>query len=233
MNDAPQPTPTPTPSPTPSPTPAPGSPPSSPTPASQVPGPDDAAARAIAEEVARRAQATPPTPEPPKTPPPDPGDTRATPYKMEEMKLPDGVEIHQPSQESFVKLVNEHAIPRKTVDALLNLQADVMKAASEMGSKAFTDLQAAWQDEVQKHPTIGGAHLQGHLANIGKLIDFAGPVLSPKVRAAFDLTGAGNHPAIVEWLSGIAKELVESGHISGGPPLTPGAAADRIYDGKK
>lgn len=196
-------------------------------------GPDDAAARTIAEEVARREAASKTPPEPPKATPPDPGDTKTNPYKMEEMKLPDGVEVHAPSQEKFVKLINEHGIPRKTVDALLELQTGVMKAASEAGSKAFTDMQAAWQDEVQKNPNIGGEKLQGNLSNIGKLIDMAGPVLSPKVRAAFDLTGAGNHPAVVEWLSGIARELVESGHISGGPAMTPQAVADRIYDGKK
>jgi hypothetical protein len=229
MNDVQTPTPTP-PTPTPpslTPTP-PGSPPSS-TPSLA----DGEAARLIAEEALRKAEAPPPKVEPPKAQAPDPNDTKANPYKIDELKIPDGFEPDPVAAESFVKLVNEHGISRSTASALIEMQAGIMKAASDASSKAFTDMQAAWQDEVQKNPNIGGQKLQSNLSNIGKLIDFAGPVLAPKIRAAMDLTGAGNHPAVVEWLSGIAKELVESGHISGGPPMTTQAAADRIYDGKK
>lgn len=153
-------------------------------------------------------------------------DTKVNPFKVEEIKLPDGIEADKALQDGFVKLVNEHGIPRSAAAALIDLQANAMKAASEANSKLWNDTQEKWQNESKADSEIGGDKLQPALTSISKLVDHYG---GTPLREALDVTGAGNHPIVIKAFAKIAKDLGESYFVSGSATNTPQSAADRIY----
>lgn len=203
------PTPTPTPTPTlinqpagdPAPTPTP-----TPTPAPEPPKPEDSAAPKV-----------------------DPAlDTKANPFKAEEIKFSSAdVTIDPALGDEFAAIVNEHGIPRDVAAKLISLQEKAMLANSETSSRAWTETQDKWAKDVQNDPEIGGTNLAPTMGKIGQLLDTYG---SAEVRQAFDLTGAGNNPHIVKFMSKVANVLSESGFISSAlAPQGEKSAAEILY----
>lgn len=141
-------------------------------------------------------------------------DTRANPFKADEIKLAEGFEVDEATTKSFVDVVNKFGLPRDAVAELVTLQSNAMKAASEKGSALWTKMQEDWQKEIQADPDIGGEKLKENLGAVAKVLDKYG---TPDLRAAFDLTGAGNNPHVIRFMAKIAKELNEPGPTTGVP----------------
>lgn len=200
----PDPTPSPTPTPTPEPTPA-QAPAGDPPPADPKPAEGD-----------------------PK-PTPDPAlDTKTNPFKVDEIKFSSAdIQVSPELGGAFAAIVNEAGIPRDVVAKLVSLQEKAMLANSEEGSRAWTETQDKWAEEVQKDPDIGGQNWPKVEARIGQLLDTYG---SPELRQAFDLTGAGNNPHVVRFMNKVASVLTEGGFISSNSGVNlPRDAAEILY----
>lgn len=143
----------------------------------------------------------------------DPKDavTKDNPFKTDEIKFADGTAIDPQMGQAFADVVNEFGIPRAAVSKLLDLQQKTMLANSEAGSREWTKTQEEWTAATMKDPEIGGDKWPAAQTKIGSLLDQFG---SPELRQAFDLTGAGNNPAVVRFMAKIANVLTESGHVS-------------------
>jgi hypothetical protein len=165
----------------------------------------------------------------PKPPAADPAlDTKANPFKAEEIKFSTAdVTVNPEVAGEFVALVNELGLPRDQVAKLVALQEKTMAAASETGSRAWAEVQDKWASEVQADPDIGGQKWPEVQGKIGQLLDTYG---NAELRQAFDLTGAGNNPHVVRFMSKVAAVLSESGYISGSPGgLGEKSAANILY----
>lgn len=130
---------------------------------------------------------------------------------------------------SFLGVMNNQALtPAQRAQELVNLQVALSAKSSEMGSQAWKDQQAAWQDEVYKDPTLGGANFETTVSNVRGLVDRFG---DDNIRAAFDATGAGNNPHVVRFLNTLATQLKEASPTPPGGPSAGQArtAAERIY----
>jgi len=205
MSTDPTPAPAPTPSPTPAPTPTP-----EPTPA---PTPEPA----------------PKPAEEPKPPAADPAlDTKANPFKVDEIKFSSAdIAVDPAVAGEFAAIVNEHGISRDVVAKLVSLQEKTMAATSEAGSQAWAKTQEQWAKDVQNDPEIGGQNLAPTMGKIGQLLDTYG---TAELRQAFDLTGAGNNPHVVRFMSKVANVLTESGFISANlAPTGDRSAAETLY----
>lgn len=137
--------------------------------------------------------------------------TKDNPFKVDEIKFADGTAVQPEMGQAFADVVNEFGIPRNAVAKLLDLQQKTMLANSEAGSRDWAKTQEEWTAEVMKDAEIGGSNWPKVQTQIGGLIDKYG---SPELRQAFDLTGAGNNPHIVRFMSKVASVLSESGFIS-------------------
>lgn len=178
--------------------------------------------------------AAPPAGDPPKDPPADPKapaadpalDTKANPFKAEEIKFssPD-VTVNPEVAGEFTAIINELGIPRDGVARLIALQEKTMTAASEMGSRAWAEMQDKWAGEVQNDPDIGGQKWPEVQGKIGQLLDTYG---NAELRQAFDLTGAGNNPHVVRFMSKVATVLSEGGFVSGNPNPSEGRSPAEI-----
>jgi hypothetical protein len=101
--------------------------------------------------------------------------------------------------------------------------------ATEMQAE-WDRTQETWQNEVRALPEFSGGQLEPALGEVAKLVQRYGGV---EARKAFDLTGAGNHPAIVQFLFKIAKDINEQEPVSGTAAPDPIASrAERMYGNK-
>jgi len=144
----------------------------------------------------------------------------------EALKFPEGFTVDEASRDSFIELMNKEMPAAERAQALIELQAKLAQEASEAGSREWQTVQDGWQAAVKADPDIGGANLSRTLSSIAKVIDEYG---SPEAREAFNLTGAGNHPAIVKMMANVAKQLTEGRPVSGTLPSTQATLAEMMY----
>lgn len=142
-------------------------------------------------------------------------DTKLNPFKLEEIKVPEGMVIDETVTKPFVELINKYGISREASAELVNLQASVMKTASEKGSADWNTLQETWKAQITADTSIGGEKLAPALGLISKAIDKFG---SPETRLAFDLTGAGNNPDIIKFMHKMASNFSEGTFAPAGVP---------------
>jgi len=170
------------------------------------------------------ATVTEPPKEPPKAPEPP------APFAMDKVKLPEGMKADDASLKGFGEiLANDKLSPLERGQALLDLYADVTKKGGEAATEAWNTVNKEWSDKTLADPEIGGAKWDQSKTTIAKAIDSLGPNLAAEVRQALDVTGAGNHPAIVKALHSFAKQLTEGTHIQGNPPSSTPTIKEAFY----
>lgn len=138
------------------------------------------------------------------------------------VKLPEGFTVVPEQATEFESILNDPSLSRaqlaqKLVDFQAKNLAALTTGLSEKGKTDWEGLQDNWRELCQKDPAIGGDNLPKAEAAMGRLLDTYG---DRETRAIFDLTGAGNHPAMVKFLVKIAAKLNESGPT---PPPNPGS----------
>lgn len=171
----------------------------------------------------------PPVAEPPKDPPKD---EPAAAFAPDKLTLPEGMKTDDPLFKSYSDLMTDDKLaPQERGQKLLDLYTDAVKQAREAGTEAWNNVNKEWQDKTKADPEIGGAKFPAVKTTIAKAIDSLGPNLAAEVRQALDITGAGNHPAIVKALHALAVKAVEPGHVAGRPPGAdaPKSVKDAFY----
>lgn len=156
-----------------------------------------------------------PAPAEPKTPAFEPVD-------LSKIKLPEGFSIPEETGKELTTILNDQSLSRSELtQKLIDLQAksvtDLTKSLSEKGKEDWDKVQEGWREQCQKDPDIGGEKLKVAEAAMGQLLDTYG---TRELRAVFDLTGAGNHPEMVKFLTKIAAKLNEPAAPA---PATPGS----------
>jgi hypothetical protein len=151
---------------------------------------------------------------------------KAEPLTAEAIQFPEGLVVDDAAKGKFLEIANEFGISKDAANKLVGLQAELAKQASEAGSKLWMDTQKQWQDQVRADQEIGGTKLEENLSHIAKLLNTHG---NDEVRQAFDVTGAGNHPAVIKFLVKLGKELGEGTPVSGRPSTAPQDAASILY----
>jgi hypothetical protein len=153
------------------------------------------------------------------------------PITVADIKLPEGVQADKPMVEGFVALVNEHKISPALQAALIDLQSKSIQALSAKDSENWNATQGQWEKDIKADKDFGGQNYDATIADVGKFMAAFG---NDEVRAAFDLTGAGNHPAIIKMLATAAKMIKEGSPVLPGAPGTAQKTqADILYGDNK
>lgn len=157
------------------------------------------------------------TPEAPKAEEP-----AAPAFKVEDLTAPEGAKPEELA--AFYEEVKD--LPKEAAQRLLDKYTEQAKAIREDVYKPYIELNKKWTDEVK---TTYGDKLPEAQGAVASLIDRFG---GDEVRAALDLTGAGNHPAIFKFAVEIAKALnPPTNAVQGNPPAAerPKDAASAMY----
>jgi hypothetical protein len=154
-------------------------------------------------------------------------------YKL---TLPEGLKADDALVSKFLDGAAKGKLSNDTVQALISELgpevASLSKLATEYASavQQFQDMNKSWQSECKADPDFGGAKLPDTLAAVRKAWD---ATLSPDhvkaLDAALDLTGAGNHPAILRAFHALASRLGEGGPVQGRPAGAARSPAEIMY----
>lgn len=175
-----------------------------------APAPDPAPVAAPATPVESIVTGPPPEPAP-AAPEPQPAVPEAIVY--EPFALPEGMSVEPEALEQAHALFAESRLPQKQAQRFIDLALAREKAAAERGVKAFHDLQAKWVAEIKADPEIGGERLGAAVASASRVLE---RLAIPGLREALNMTGAGNHPAIVKAFVRIGRLLAEDRFGPGG-----------------
>ena len=154
----------------------------------------------------------------------------AEPLSYATFKLPEGTTVDGDSLVAATELFRSSALSQEQAQKFIDLAVSREQAAAQKGAQAFVDLQNRWVSEIKADPDIGGERLTASLASASRAIDRLGV---PGLREALNLTGAGNHPAIVKAFVRLGQMVSEDRFLPGkdAAPAVPKSPAEVIYDG--
>ena len=150
-------------------------------------------------------------------------DTPVVPEKYE-FKAPEGTQLDDKAIEAVTPIFKELGLTQDQANKLFAFQA----AREAEAAKIMTEMRADWRDKIIKDSTIGDGRegLKPEVkANIARAIDSVGDTKAvTALKEALDLTGAGDHPAIVAAFNTLGKLLSEGTAVKAGgaaPVKTP------------
>lgn len=175
-------------------------------------------ARTPTGEIIDQAAAASPPPAPPAPP-------QAAPEAYTDFTLPEGVTLDKAILDEATPIFRELGLSQEAAQKLVDLQAKHSAKSSADLSKAVDDMRADWQAKVKADPVL--ANVDAVKVELGRAKD----KLPAQVRTAFDeamnLTGLGDHPAVVRGLFEFAKLVNEGTPVNGSGPSPEGQTNGR------
>jgi hypothetical protein len=153
--------------------------------------------------------------------------TEFVPLAVADLELPTTIPSDDPAIAEFLEVVNDSKLPKETAQKFLAQHEKLLTAAADTFAETWERTQDDWKTQVRNLPEFGGTALPATMSGIAKLLDRYGDA---ETRKAFDMTGAGNHPAVVAFLGKMAKHMNEAPPVSGKPASgVPLSRAERMY----
>ena len=150
----------------------------------------------------------------------------AAPEKYDVFKAPEGYELDKAVVEQASALFKEANLSQEAAQKLVDLYSGQMQKVSQNALQSVKDMRAGWVSEAQKLPNIGS-----ELGPQGKVVVQLGRALDSLVstqaitaktasefRNALGLTGAGDHPAIIQVMHALTSHFAEGTAVRGGGP---------------
>lgn len=212
------------------------------------PAPAPAAGSAAAAQAQVAKESVPPKllseaeakpPEPPAAEPPKPAEEPKAPeapkplIDAKALKVPEGFSLPQEQIDNLAAILGDEKMQHQDrAQALLDLHTKALQTATDGVTKFWTETQKKWAEDVAMDKDIGTGDKNSPLkpevkTAVAKLIDAHGGV---ELRRALDMTGAGNHPAVVKAFAKFAAQLTEGSLRSGSPPgAKPRSGAQAMY----
>lgn len=176
---------------------------------------------------------------------PEPKAAEGPPEKYE-FKAPEGYELDTKVIEEASALFKEAGLTQARATKLVDLYSRQMQQSSQASLQSVKDMRAGWVKEAKALPNIGN-----ELGPQGKVVQQLGRALDTLVstqaitaklandfKQTLDLTGAGDHPAVIKVIHALTSHFAEGTAVRGGGPSKfgqsqPGSerrsAADEIY----
>jgi hypothetical protein len=146
----------------------------------------------------------------------------AVPFDLKAITLPEGMTLDEAESASFSSWAGEHKISPEAATKLFELYGARMTAQTEANttandaanSKLWNDTQSEWQAATIAE--LGDTKDAVLTRVTGLLTEFG----DDNVRQAMDLTGAGNHVAVIRFLDKLALAVGE------GTPVNPAGRSE-------
>lgn len=181
-----------------------------------APLPNDPAARTTDGTLKDTTQIPEPTPDA-STPP-------AVPETYSAFTAPEGTELDATAIEQATPIFKELGLDQSQAQKLVDFYAKTASGRAEAQIKAYTDMRADWARQTTSDPEIG-SKLPEVKAEFGKALAQLPPKVATDLKAALDLTGAGDHPAVIKAMYHLSQLVNEGKHVSGAGPSKEGQLA--------
>ncbi len=142
-------------------------------------------------------------------------------FDLAAVKLPEGVTLDEETGKAFAELFNKADLSQQDrgqqlldlhVKALGNLQTQANEAMQTQARETWTKMNDEWRGQIKDLPEFKA----NPDAEAGKVLQALKAVgADEKFFQAMDLTGAGNHPAVMQVLHRLSKPFIEGGAVGG------------------
>lgn len=126
-----------------------------------------------------------------------------------EFKVPDGVQLDEALVGEFTPIAKElnldNAAAQKLVDLYTKAQVDSHKKLTD----SWASTHEQWVGEIKADKEIGGVNFDANIATAKKAMTAAQLGGGKELTEALNLTGAGNHPAVVRFFYKVGKLMVD------------------------
>lgn len=144
------------------------------------------------------------------------------------LKLPEGMPADQPAFLDFKKEAASRGVTTEAAQALIDTVAPALQKAVNAPYEAWAKLNGEWIASCENDKEFGGEAYQKNLSHAARAINHFGN--GPEVIEALNLTGGGNHPALVRWMVRVGKSLGEGAPANGGAPnAETKSLAEKMY----
>ena len=189
--------------------------PTNPTP-TNPPLANDPAARTETGEIIDRS-ATPPANEPA----PEPKSESAAPAIYTDFSVPEGHTLDAAAIESATPLFRELGLTQDQAQKLVDFYSTQVGKINAENEGYMETMRTQWREELKADKDIGGK-LDQVKVEIGRAIDRLPPTVREPFKEAMNLTGAGDHPAVIKAIHAFASLIGEGTHVTGNAPSEHG-----------
>jgi hypothetical protein len=168
-----------------------------------------------------------PTSTPPKDPEVKPTDAKA-PDAYADFKAPDGYTIDPKTIEAATPIFKEMGLSQEQAQKLVDFHTQQMIAAAKAPTDTVESMRNDWTAKVKADPELTKAvngdktGLDAVKLDIARAYSALPPELAQEMKTAMDLTGAGDHPAIIKGIWKLSQFITEGKHVSGTGPSPHG-----------
>ena len=157
------------------------------------------------------------------------------PIKYTDFKMPEGFKASPEQTEAFSSVLNKYGLTQEAGQELMDLHSNSLKQMAEATSQGqqdvFAKMRSTWRDDF----TTQAGNRRDTTLNDAKFA-LGEAVKDKKERAALDevlggVTGAGDHPLLINALARLGRRLRERSAPPQGVPLrgAPANKADQRY----
>jgi len=146
----------------------------------------------------------------------------AAPEKYE-FTATDGVTLDATIVEAATPLLKELNLNQDQAQKLVDFYNKTVGDQAKLAQDAVVEMRTAWRNELAADKEIG-SKLPAVTEAIGKMKAMLPADVRDAFSAAMDLTGAGDHPAVVKAIYKLSEFVVEGRPVSGSGPSKHGQA---------
>lgn len=155
------------------------------------------------------------------TPPAEQTPPAGAPEAYAEFTAPEGVVLDKELVAEVTPIFKELGLSQEAAQRLMDFHAAKFGKSNEALMKTVEDMRADWRNQVMSDKEIGGKIDQVKV-ELGRAKDRLPADVRKGFDEAMDMTGLGDHPAIVKALYHLAKMVNEGSHVNGGGPSPNG-----------
>ena len=152
----------------------------------------------------------------------------AAPDKYE-FKAHDGYTLDEKLIDTITPIFKEAGLTQDAAQKLVDFHAKQMLDAAKGPQDAYAATRTEWQAKVKADPDMAKATngnatgLDAVKLDIGRALNSINDApLVAEFKQAMDITGAGDHPAVVKALWKLAQHITEGKHVTGAGPSAAG-----------
>ena len=151
----------------------------------------------------------------------------AAPEAYADYTVPDGYTLDPEIKTKADAIFRGLNLTQPQAQSLVDFFRETTQAQSQAPYEAYRTMTDGWKQSSMDHPDLKGKLTAGGpvLTAIGRALSSLEPALATDFRSIMDLTGVGNHPAMIRVLNHFATRLNEGSHVAGNGPSTHGQSA--------
>lgn len=190
--------------------------PTNPTP-TNPPLANDPAARTETGEIIDRSTTPPANESAPESKP----ESSGAPESYTDFSVPEGHTLDAAAIESATPMFRELGLTQDQAQKLVDFYSTQVGKINAENEGYMETMRTQWREELKADKDIGGK-LDQVKVEIGRAIDRLPPTVREPFKEAMNLTGAGDHPAVIKAIHAFASLIGEGTHVTGNAPSEHG-----------